>query len=163
MTKATNNGDKWRGRRWMILTWAIVVGGPLAACTPSPRAILARGTPCGDVRVGPDVTMRLTGYTERLDSTPAFAVHACDAHGRDCRHVASYLHAPRPAYAIDAQGRVVVEIFGGSIFRKASIAPRFGREARPVVLRQVGRGRFEDVGAFLRKTVGGECRPSASL
>jgi hypothetical protein len=105
--------------------------------------------------------MRLVGYTERLDSTPAFAVYACDARNRDCRHVASYLHAPRPAYGLDAQGRVVVEIFGGRIFRKAWVAPRFGRHS--VVVSKVGRSPSDDLGAFLRKTVGGECRPGASL
>lgn len=90
----------------------------LAGCGPSPEQIVTSVRHCTPARLSPDLMMRLSSYAVEPDSVQVWVVQACHSTGTACSPIASYRHAPPPAYAL-AGDTVTLELLGGTLHTHA--------------------------------------------
>ncbi len=156
---------------WGKMIGALVAGLTLTGCAPSAGTVLANGSHCGDVELGPDLTMRVLGYVSRWDHTQVFYVYACARKADRCRPVAFFFHALQPAFESLSDGTINVDIFGGHLHRLHDGPMRVDGHRYVIHVREVGGSGPESaealnaaVDAFRKRSqIKGDCAPYALL
>jgi len=92
----------------------------MAGCTQSPEQIVTGTSHCTEVRLTPDLTMRLSSYFGYPDSIRLWVVQACHPSGTACTPVLTYDHASPPVYEVNGS-TVTANLLGG-------LRPRILRE-----------------------------------
>ena len=93
---------------------ALAVSLFTAGCSQPSERIAAGTHHCTEVRLAPDLTMRLSSYGEEQER---WVAQACHPTGTACTVVLSYDHAPPPIYTISGH-TVDVELLGGVLHRR---------------------------------------------
>lgn len=85
----------------------------LAACSQAPDQVVTSTRHCSEVKLTPDLTIRLSSYYGYPDSITMWVLQSCHATGTACSPLLTYSHAPPPVYRV-AGSTVSVNILGGS-------------------------------------------------
>jgi hypothetical protein len=123
----------------------------IAACSQAPEQVVTGTSHCTEVKLTPNLMMRLSSYYGHPDSIQLWVVQACHPTGTSCSPILTYDHSLPPVYAL--HGNIVtVNLLGGGNPRvhdeRAKIGPIEYRFRAHLITGDVGE---DGVRAFRRR------------
>jgi hypothetical protein len=132
----------------------------LAGCSQSPEQIVTSTSHCTEVRVTPDLMIRLSSYAGYPDSIRLWVVQACHVTGTACDPILTYSHAPPPKYEV-RRGTLTISLLGGGEPRVHQDRVKFGSTNYQVAVRHLrGRPSQHDLDSFIRRPLH-QCPPGS--